>query len=50
MPEAKMGKVVHRDTQLGVAIVAVTDEAPRIGDQMHVKGHSSDLEQPVESL
>ena len=44
-----IGRVTHYYSHLEVA--AVTLEAPlRSGDRIHIKGHTTDLVQPVESM
>jgi translation elongation factor EF-1alpha len=44
-----IGRVSHYYSHLSVA--AVTLEAPlRVGDRIHIKGHTTDLVQPVDSL
>jgi translation elongation factor EF-1alpha len=44
-----IGRVTHYYSHLAVA--AVTLEAPlRVGDRIHVKGHTTDLVQAVDSL
>lgn len=50
MEEKKIGKVVHYYTHLGVAIVEVSEDVLRVGDMIHVKGKTTDLQQPVESI
>ena len=44
-----IGRVSHYYSHLSVAAVSL--EAPlRVGDRIHIKGHTTDLVQPVESL
>ena len=45
-----VGKVVHYYTQLSVAIVELTQGSLRVGDTIHIKGHTTDFKQPVESM
>jgi putative protease len=47
--EVKVGTIAHYYSRLGVAIVELTDQL-KVGDQVHVKGHSSDFTQPVGSM
>ena len=52
MPEEKeeeVGKVSHYYTKLGVAIVELSKELKE-GDNIHVKGATSDFTQYVESM
>ncbi len=50
MPEEKLvGKIVHFYTNIGVGIIELSDEL-NVGDKIHVKGHSEDFEQSVDSM
>ena len=49
MSEKQVARVTHYFARLGVAVLAVTDTLS-IGDQIHIYGHSTDLEQPVDSM
>ncbi len=49
MAEERIGVVTDYFAHIGV--VALDVEAPlRVGDTIHVKGHTTDLEQTVESI
>ena len=50
MTESKIGTVTHYYNHLHVAGVAITDGELHKGDTIHVKGHTSDFEQKVESM
>ncbi len=50
MTETKIGTVTHYYNHLHVAGVAITGGELRNGDTIHVKGHTSDFEQKVESM
>ena len=50
MTETKIGTVTHYYNHLHVAGVAITDGELHKGDTIHVKGHTSDFEQKVESM
>jgi putative protease len=50
MDEAKIGTVTHYFNDLHVAGVVITDGELHKGDTIHVKGHTSDFEQKVESM
>ena len=50
MTETKIGTVTHYYNHLHVAGVAITEGELRIGATIHVKGHTSDFEQKVESM
>ena len=50
MTETISGTVTHYYNHLHVAGVSNTDGELHIGDTIHVKGHTSDFQQKVESM
>ena len=46
----RIGIVTHYYNHLSVAIVQLETGSLRVGDLIHIKGHTSDFSQPVESL
>lgn len=48
--EVQVGHVTHYYTHLGVAAVEIDDDEIDVGDTVHIKGHTTDLVQPVESI
>ncbi len=48
--EIKAGKVTHYFTKIGVAVIEVTDAAVKVGDELHIKGHTTDFRQKVDSM
>ena len=50
MAETRVGTVTHYYNHIHVAGVMITDGELREGDTIHVKGHTSDFEQKVESM
>ncbi len=50
MAEQKVGVVSHYFGKLSVAAVELTDGELRVGDTIHVKGHTSDFTQTVDSI
>ena len=48
--EMQVGKVTHYFTKAGVAVVDVTEGSIKIGDEIHIKGHTSDFKQKVTSM
>jgi len=50
MEEVKVGEVVKFFSKPGVAAIVVTDGVLRVGDTIHIKGHTSDFTQKVESM
>ena len=50
MAEQLIGIVTHYFGKIRVAALNITAGELRIGDTIHIKGHTSDFTQPVESL
>ena len=50
MAEQKIGVVTHYFAKIGVAAVEISDGELIVGDTIHVKGHTSDFTQSVESM
>jgi len=48
--EKEIGKISHYFTNLGVAVIEVTNGELKNGDKIHIKGSTSDFEQTVDSL
>ncbi len=46
----RIGIVTHYYNHLSVAILKLEKGNLRVGDMIHIKGHTSDFAQPVESL
>lgn len=49
MPEKEIGKITHYFDRIGVGIVELS-EILHVGDTVHIKGHSSDFTQNVDSM
>ena len=49
MPEVEIGKVTHYYGHISVAIVQLQD-ALKVGDSIHLKGHTSDFTQVISSM
>ncbi|RKY29759.1 MAG: translation elongation factor-like protein [Candidatus Omnitrophota bacterium] len=49
MPEVEVGTVTHYYGHINVAIVQLTDNL-KVGDNVHIKGHTSDFNQEVSSM
>lgn len=49
MPEKEIGKIEKYFSHVGVGVVNLK-ESLRLGDTIHVKGHTSDFTQDVESM
>lgn len=50
MAEQKIGTITHYFGKIGVAAIELTDGELRVGDTIHVKGHTSDFTQAVDSM
>lgn len=48
--EMQVGKVSHYFTKIGVAVIDVTGGSIKVGDEVHIKGHTSDFKQKVTSM
>lgn len=50
MEEIKVGRVTHYYTHLGVAAIDILDGTIKVGDTIHIKGHTTDMTQKLESI
>ncbi len=50
MGEKKVGIVTHYFGKIGVAAIEITEGELHVGDTIHVKGHSTDFTQPIDSM
>lgn len=48
--EMQVGKVTHYFSKIGVAVIDVTGGSIKVGDEVHIKGHTSDFKQKVTSM
>lgn len=48
--EMQVGKVTHYFPKIGVAVVEVTAGSIKAGDEIHIKGHTTDFRQKVASI
>jgi hypothetical protein len=49
MPEKEIGKITHFYGHLSVGIIELSDNL-KVGDTIHIKGHSEDFNQPIDSI
>jgi putative protease len=49
MQEKEIGKITHYYSHLSVGIIELTDVL-KVGESIHIKGHSSDFTQGVDSI
>ncbi len=50
MEEKLIGRITHYFTNIGVAVVELTDGKLSVGDKIHIKGATSDFEQMIDSM
>jgi putative protease len=50
MEEKKVGVVIKFFGNIGVAAIKLTDDSLKVGDTIHIKGHTTDLTQAVGSM
>lgn len=50
MEEKKVGVVIKFFGKISVAAIRLTDDALKVGDTIHIKGHTTDLTQTVRSM
>jgi hypothetical protein len=48
--EEEVGRVTHYFSKIGVGVVELTKASLSVGDTIHIKGHTTDLYQKVESM
>ncbi len=50
MAEQEIGRVTHYFGHINVAAIEITKQALSVGDTIHIKGHTSDFTQHVDSM
>lgn len=50
MPEKLIGKITHYFSHLGVGVIELKEGELKAGDTIHIKGHTTDVTQQVDSL
>ena len=50
MEERAIGVVVRYFAKIGVAAIRITEGELKVGDRIRIKGHSTDLEEEIESM
>ncbi|MGD0233376.1 MAG: EF-Tu/IF-2/RF-3 family GTPase [Syntrophorhabdales bacterium] len=50
MEEVAIGTVEKYFGKIGVAAIRITSGEMQVGDKIHIKGHSTDFEQSVDSM
>lgn len=50
MAETEIGKISHYFSKIGVAAIEMTSGSLSVGDTIHIKGHTTDFTQTVDSI
>ena len=50
MTEVELGAVTHYFGKIGVAAIEIQQDSLTVGEMIHVKGHTSDFTQRVDSM
>ncbi len=50
MKEERIGEVAHYFSKIGVAAIKITSGSLSVGDTIHIKGHTTDFQQRVDSI
>ena len=48
--EVELGRVTHYFSKIGVAAIEITQDTLAVGDTIHIKGHTSDFTQKIDSM
>ncbi len=48
--EKEVGHITHYFSKINVAVVEITGGSLKVGETIHIKGHTTDFSQTVESL
>jgi putative protease len=50
MEEKKVGEVIKYFGKIGVAAIHLTEGSLKVGDQIHIVGHTTDVSQGIDSM
>ena len=50
MEEKQIGRITHYFGNISVGIIEITDDTLSVGDTIHIKGHTTDFQQQIESI
>ncbi len=50
MAEEQIGKISHYFGKIQVAAIELTEGSFAVGDTIHIKGHTTDLREPIKSI
>ncbi len=48
--EKEIGRITHYFSKIGVAVMEITGGSLKVGETIHIKGHTSDFTQAVDSM
>jgi len=48
--EEEIGRITHYFSRIGVGVLEITAGELRVGETIHIKGHTTDFYQKVESM
>lgn len=48
--EEEIGKIIHYFSKIGVGVLGLSKGNLHVGDTIHIKGHTSDFYQKVDSM
>jgi putative protease len=50
MEEVEVGRITHYFSKIQVGVAKITGRGIKVGEVIHIKGHSSDFFQKIESI
>ena len=50
MAEEQIGRISHYFGKIQVAAIELTEGSLEVGDTIHIKGHTTDLTEPIKSI
>jgi putative protease len=50
MAETEIGCVTHYFGKIGVVAIKITKDSLKVGDTVHIKGHTSEIQQHIDSM
>ena len=50
MPEQEIGKITHYYSKLNVGVIELSKGGLKVGDTIHIKGHTTDFTQEIKSM
>ena len=50
MEEKKIGEVIKYFSKIGVAAIRLSEGSLKVGESIHIVGHTTDVTQPIDSI